>query len=194
MAAADSHGHRLDHHGHGRVDAVGLHRSGDVRGAGGRENGRGPDGGASFYFLFRLHVAGDAARGPGGLCRGGIAKADFWETGWESSRLGIVGYIVPFIFVYQPALLLHGSTGEVILAATTAVLGTIALAGAMSGYFFGNVNWWQRVVLGMGSITLIYPGWKTDLLGIALVAIAIAASKLANPVASGVEASRTSVE
>ena len=123
-----------------------------------------------------------------------IAKADFWQTGWESSRLGIVGYIVPFIFVYQPALLLHGSTGEILLAATTAVLGTIALAGAMSGYFFGNVTWWQRVVLGMGSITLIYPGWKTDLLGIVLVAIATAASKFANPVANGVEASRTSVE
>jgi len=123
-----------------------------------------------------------------------IAKADFWQTGWESSRLGIVGYIVPFIFVYQPALLLHGSTGEVLLAATTAVLGTIALAGAMSGYFFGNVIWWQRVLLGIGSITLIYPGWKTDLLGIALVTLAIAASKFANPVANGVEASRTSVE
>jgi len=123
-----------------------------------------------------------------------IAKADFWETGWESSRLGIVGYIVPFIFVYQPALLMHGSTGEVLLAATSAVLGTVALAGAMSGYFFGNVIWWQRVLLGVGSITLIYPGWQTDLLGIVLVAIATAASKLANPVASGVQASRTSVE
>jgi TRAP transporter 4TM/12TM fusion protein len=123
-----------------------------------------------------------------------IAKADFWETGWESSRLGIVGYIVPFIFVYQPALLMHGSTGEVLLAATSAVLGTVALAGAMSGYFFGNVIWWQRVLLGIGSITLIYPGWKTDLLGIVLVTLATAASKLASPVTNGVEASRTSVE
>ena len=103
-------------------------------------------------------------------------------------------YHVPFIFVYQPALLLHVSSGEVLLAAATAVLGTVALAGAMSGYFFGNVTLWQRVILGIGSITLIYPGWKTDLLGIALVAIAIVASKLANPIASGVEASRTSVE
>ncbi len=123
-----------------------------------------------------------------------IAKADFWQTGWESSRLGIVGYIVPFIFVYQPALLLHGSTGEVVLAATTAVIGTIALAGAMSGYFFGDVNWWQRAVLGVGSITLIYPGWKTDLLGIVLVVIVIAAGRLASPVSRGVEASQTSVE
>jgi TRAP transporter 4TM/12TM fusion protein len=120
-----------------------------------------------------------------------IAKADFWQTGWESSRLGIVGYIVPFVFVYQPALLLHGSTREVLLAAATAVLGTIALAGAMSGYFFGNVSRWQRVVLGIASITLIYPGWKTDLTGIVLVAIVMAARNFPRPVTGGVEASKT---
>ena len=109
-----------------------------------------------------------------------IAKADYWQTGWEASRLGIVGYIAPFIFVYQPALLLHGSTGEVLLAATTAVIGTIALAGAMSGYFFGSVFWWQRILLGVGSVTLIYPGWKTDLIGLALVVVVVAGAKLAN--------------
>jgi len=109
-----------------------------------------------------------------------IAKADYWKTGWEASRLGIVGYIAPFIFVYQPALLLHGSTGEVLLAATTAVIGTIALAGAMSGYFFGSVFWWQRILLGVGSVTLIYPGWKTDLIGLALVLVVVAGAKLAN--------------
>ena len=109
-----------------------------------------------------------------------IAKADYWKTGWEASRLGIVGYIVPFIFVYQPALLLHGSTAEVLLAATTAVIGTIALAGAMAGYFFGSVFWWQRILLGVGSVTLIYPGWKTDLIGLALVLVVVAGAKLAN--------------
>src|SRR3989338_11027542 len=66
----------------------------------------------------------------------------------EGTTSYIVGYIVPFIFVYQPALLLKGSTGEVLLAATTAVIGTIALAGAMAGYFFGSVFWWQRILLG----------------------------------------------
>jgi TRAP transporter 4TM/12TM fusion protein len=119
-----------------------------------------------------------------------IAKADFWQTGWESSRLGIVGYIVPFIFVYQPALLLHGSTGEVLLAATTAILGTVALAGAVSGYIFGYISWWQRIVLGIASITLIYPGWKTDFAGIVLVAIVMAAGRFPRPVARDVEASK----
>jgi TRAP transporter 4TM/12TM fusion protein len=119
-----------------------------------------------------------------------IAKADFWETGWESSRLGIVGYIVPFIFVYQPALLLHGSTGEVILAATTAVIGTIALAGAMTGYFFGVISWLQRAMLFVAAITLIYPGWKTDLVGLGLVLVALAVSKMVKSIVSTVEVSK----
>ncbi|MBI2359831.1 MAG: hypothetical protein HYV04_13205, partial [Deltaproteobacteria bacterium] len=84
---------------------------------------------------------------------------------------------------YQPALLLRGSAGEVLLAATTSVIGTIALAGAMSGYFFGSVFRWQRILLGVGSVTLIYPGWKTDLIGLFLVAIVLAGTKLASIVA-----------
>jgi TRAP transporter 4TM/12TM fusion protein len=112
-----------------------------------------------------------------------IARADYWKTGWEASRLGIVGYIVPFIFVYQPALLLKGSAGEVLLAGTTSVIGSIALAGAMSGYFFGSVFQWQRALLAVGAVTLIYPGWKTDLLGLILVAIVVAGMRLARPLA-----------
>jgi TRAP-type uncharacterized transport system fused permease subunit len=60
----------------------------------------------------------------------------------------------------------------------------------MSGYFFGNVSWWQRVVLGIASITLIYPGWKTDLAGIVLVAIVMAARNFPRPVTGGIEASK----
>jgi TRAP transporter 4TM/12TM fusion protein len=120
-----------------------------------------------------------------------IAKADFWQTGWESSRLGIVGYIVPFIFVYQPALLLHGSTSDVLLAAVTAIIGTVALAGAMSGYFFGGVSWWQRVMLGIAALTLIYPGWKTDFAGILLVAVVIVTRNFPRPITHAVEASKT---
>jgi TRAP transporter 4TM/12TM fusion protein len=107
-----------------------------------------------------------------------IAKADYWKTGWEASRLSIVGYIVPFIFVYQPALLMRGSIGEILLATGSALVGSIALAGTMSGYFFGSIYWWQRIFLGVGSLTLIYPGWKTDLIGLALVGIAATGTRL----------------
>ncbi len=120
-----------------------------------------------------------------------IAKADYWETGWESSRLGFVGYIVPFIFVYQPALLMHGTAGEILLAATTALIGTIALAGALSGYCFGTIFWWQRVLLLAGSVTLIYPGWKTDLAGFCLLALALVGTRAAKPFAKRATASNS---
>lgn len=107
-----------------------------------------------------------------------IAKADYWRTGWEASRLGIVGYIVPFIFVYQPALLLRGTALEVLVAAITAVIGTTALAGAMAGYFFSPIFWWQRILLGVGSLTLVHPGLTTDLIGLGSVALAVLGPKL----------------
>jgi TRAP transporter 4TM/12TM fusion protein len=119
-----------------------------------------------------------------------IAKADFWQTGWESSRLGIVGYIVPFIFVYQPALLLKGAAGDVVLASITAITGTIALAGAMTGYFFASILWWQRLLLFLASITLIYPGWKTDLVGLMLVALTLAGSRLTRSLSLHTEANK----
>jgi len=118
-----------------------------------------------------------------------IAQADFWKTGWEASRLSFVGYIVPFIFVYQPALLLHGTPGEVLLAATTSLIGTIALAGALSGYCFGVVLWWQRVLLLAGSITLIYPGWKSDLTGFLFLALAFIGTRIVTPFADRATAS-----
>lgn len=69
------------------------------------------------------------------------------------------------------------------------MIGTVALAGATSGYFFGPVFWWQRILLGLGSLTLIYPGWKTDLLGLALVAVVVAGTTLANMAAKHSESS-----
>jgi len=119
-----------------------------------------------------------------------IAKADYWQTGWESSRLGIVGYIVPFIFVYQPALLMHGSAAEVALAAGTALVGTIALAGAMTGYFGAVLFWWQRSLMFIGAVTLIYPGWKTDVIGLALLAVAVAGKKVTKLIPSRAEVSK----
>jgi len=119
-----------------------------------------------------------------------IAKADYWQTGWESSRLGIVGYIVPFIFVYQPALLMHGSAAEVALAAGTALVGTIALAGAMTGYFGAVLFWWERSLMFIGAVTLIYPGWKTDVIGLALLAVAVAGKKVTKLIPSRAEVSK----
>src|SRR5437868_12089999 len=62
-----------------------------------------------------------------------IAKADFWKTGWTGMRLGIVAYIVPFVFVLHPALILQGTVVEIVVAIITASLGVILLGGGCAG-------------------------------------------------------------
>lgn len=86
-----------------------------------------------------------------------IAGAPPMRTGFEAMRLGAVAYIVPFIFVYSPSLLLIGSLSEVILAVVTAIAGTGLLAAALAGYLFRPINWIWRAVLTLAGVALIVP-------------------------------------
>src|SRR2546422_3322554 len=65
-----------------------------------------------------------------------IAKSDFWKTGWAGMRLGIVAYIVPFVFVFHPPLIAMGSLAEIALAVITAGLRVIRLGVGCAGYLF----------------------------------------------------------
>jgi len=100
-----------------------------------------------------------------------VGGADYWKTGWHATRLAAAGYIVPFLFVYHPSLLMIGSVVDITEAAVTGILGTIALSAAIIGYLFTNAKWWERVLLGIGAVLLMTPGWKTDLAGFALMAL-----------------------
>ncbi|MBR3881316.1 MAG: TRAP transporter permease, partial [Mailhella sp.] len=64
-----------------------------------------------------------------------IAKANAMTTGFQAFRLGIVAYIIPFMFVFEPSLLLMGDWPTIIQSIFTAAVGVIALAGGMQGYF-----------------------------------------------------------
>ncbi len=102
------------------------------------------------------------------------------KTGLEATRLGIVAYIVPFLFVFSPALLLKGSLVDVSLAAVTAVVGAVLLGMALTGYFVREIGWFKRVFLGVAALGLLFPhvgpgilfSWVTNAAGIVL-AVAI---------------------
>ena len=107
-----------------------------------------------------------------------IVQADAMKTGLEATRLGIVAYVVPFLFVFSPALLLHGSAMEVSLAAATATAGAVLLGMALTGYFVREIGWLKRVLLVVAALNLITPAtgkgviftWITDVVGIVLAA------------------------
>ncbi len=103
-----------------------------------------------------------------------VAGANFWLTSIESCRLGIVAFIIPFFFVYQPVLLFEGDAGQMLHAIVTAVTGVVAMGGALSRYFFvRHIALWEAVPLGLGGLLMLYPEGYSDLIGLALMAPSI---------------------
>ena len=86
-----------------------------------------------------------------------IAKPDFWQTGWAGMRLGIVAYIVPFVFAFHPALIGHGTLGEIVEAVATASIGVILLGIACAGYLFRPLSWGKRAWAAAAAGFLIMP-------------------------------------
>ena len=86
-----------------------------------------------------------------------IAKSDFWQTGWTGMRLGIVAYIVPFVFVYHPALILKGSIAEIVGTIFTASIGVILLGIGCAGYLYAPLGWLRRCWVLFAGLLLITP-------------------------------------
>jgi TRAP transporter 4TM/12TM fusion protein len=105
----------------------------------------------------------------------GIARENPWAVGIEAVRLGFTAFIVPYMFVYGPALLWEGGTGEIIWAAITATIGVFALAFSLEGYgwILGPLGWPARCLFFAAALLLIKPGLATDLAGFAAIALAL---------------------
>ena len=102
-----------------------------------------------------------------------IAGARPFQTGWQATRFAIVVYIIPFMFVYGPALLLQGAPVKIILAIITSFLGVAALAAGVTGYALTSVNRIERLILIAGALLSIFVGRTSDLIGLGLIAIAM---------------------
>ena len=89
----------------------------------------------------------------------------------QSVRLGIVAFVLPFMFVYQPSLLMQGTFSEVIVSMITAVIGAYFLAIAMEGWFRRRLLYWERVSFGLVGLISIYPGMYTDIVGFVMGAL-----------------------
>lgn len=126
---------------------------------------------ASHLFIFYFGII-SAITPPVALAAytgAGIAGSDPFKTGWTACRLGLPAFIVPYMFVYGPALLLIGSPEEILAAAVTATVGTVALAMATIGFGVVRAATWERLLLLVGALLLIKPGLLTDAAGLVLL-------------------------
>jgi TRAP transporter 4TM/12TM fusion protein len=95
----------------------------------------------------------------------GVAGANMVDVGITAVRLGIVGFIVPFMFVYETVLLFAGSYPEILLALVTGSLGVIALGVAFERWLWGELSYLASGLLIVAALLLVKPGWITDLSG-----------------------------
>jgi len=135
----------------------------------------------AFYFAILSAITPPVALAV--FAAASLAKANMWSTGWAAMRAGAPAYIVPFMFIYEPALLTIGDWTTVLHATLSATVGVTLLAAGLFGYLLRPASMWQRALLVCAALLLIKPGWITDLIGLALAAVVIVA-QLAGPSAA----------
>jgi TRAP-type uncharacterized transport system fused permease subunit len=131
----------------------------------------------AFYFAILSAITPPVALAV--FASAGLAKTSIWSTGWEAVRLAAPAYIIPFMFIYEPSLLLIGDGWTSLTSCLSAIVGVYCLAGGLQGYVFREAPWWQRILLLAASLLLIKPGYVTDAIGLALLAIVLVAQKWA---------------
>jgi len=109
-----------------------------------------------------------------------IAGASPMRTGFQAIRLGIILFIIPFFFVFQPAFVLHGTLLEIFKVLSTGFLGVILIASGLGGYLVivGRLGALKRVLSILSGALLLTPDLTTDLIGALLAAILVAGSLL----------------
>jgi len=127
---------------------------------------------AAHFFVFYFGIVADITPPVALAAYAGsaIAKSNPMKTAFTASRLAIAAFIVPYMFAFNPAMLLIDTTVlSVIQMTITAVIGIFGVAAGMEGYCFAQMNIVIRLVEVCGGLMLIHPSLITDLCGLALV-------------------------
>jgi TRAP transporter 4TM/12TM fusion protein len=102
-----------------------------------------------------------------------IAKSDPLKTGIQASKLAIAAFIIPYIFVLNPAMLLIDTTvPQVIQIIVTSIIGMIGISAAMEGYLITTANKLERIAFLIGGLCLVDPGAVTDIIGLLILGAA----------------------
>lgn len=136
-----------------------------------------------FYFGLFANITPPVALAA--FAGAGISGGDPMRTGFISLRLALAGFIVPFLFVYNPAMMMIDVTNlpmnardfplppiwQIVSITFTSVVGIIALGAAVEGYFRSNLSLLLRLILAAGALMMIVPETYSDLIGMAIVAL-----------------------
>ncbi|WP_297211492.1 TRAP transporter permease [uncultured Flavonifractor sp.] len=121
-----------------------------------------------FYFGIISNVTPPVALAA--YAAAGVARSNPTKTGFFAFKLSLSGFILPFMFVYNPVLLMQGSPLDIIQSLITALLGIYSLSAALEKFVFKwSINQFERLILFVSALLLIVPGTVTDLIGFAVL-------------------------
>lgn len=124
-----------------------------------------------FVFYFGILSAITPPVATASYAAASVAMDDPMKLGFVAWRLGLSGYILPFIFIFSPELLMEGSILQILLATITATIGIFSLSLSLEGFYKYELNMMHRILLFIGALCLIYSGWLTDIIGLAVLAL-----------------------
>lgn len=102
----------------------------------------------------------------------GLSGCDPNKTGYKAFRLAFCSFLMPYLFVYNPVLLMEGGVLDILWSLVTALIGAYLLASGFEGFFFRwSLKWFERPLMILGAVMLIVPGMVTDLVGIAIIVV-----------------------
>ena len=92
-------------------------------------------------------------------------------------RIAAPTYIVPFMFIYEPSIMMIGDWFTIATSTVSAIIGVMCLAAGLQGYLRRVAKPWERILLLIASVLLIKPGYISDAIVIALLAIVLLAQR-----------------
>ena len=125
-----------------------------------------------FYYAELSAITPPVAIGC--LVASGLAKAKFMKTCLISMRLAIGGFVLPFLFLYRPAILLQGPWYETVWAVLMVAIFMFAFIIAAEGFFLQKMKWQERALAAVSAVCFLIPVYVLDFAGIALFAALLA--------------------
>lgn len=131
---------------------------------------------AAHMFVFYFGIIADVTP-PVALAAyagAGISGGNPLKTGINASKLAIAAFIIPYIFVLSPVILMiEGSALDLLLSTITALIGMVALSSSLIGFLADHCRLLERLLLAVGGLLMIKPGLLTDVVGIVLFGLVL---------------------
>ena len=127
---------------------------------------------AANFFVFYFGIVADITP-PVALAAfagAAISGGNPLKTGVNATKLAIAAFLIPYIFVFNPVMLMiHADLFSILFTVLTSVIGMVGVSAAMIGYYIIKPSWWERVLLFVGGFCLIDPNHLTDAVGVVVL-------------------------